>query len=269
MYIAETEDHKKIDAHSAALIGKSQKYICPCCQTELVLKSGDIKQAHFAHKSLIDCDSFTNDMSVWHRQWQEQFPVENREVPMNIKITRLDFFHAQNVNDFEYTSGYERSDEFEDLVGGKGEEIIEITHRADVCINGYVIEFQHSPLSYKEFNERNWFYNKCGYKVIWIFDMSEKYIECTGQAPYSSGYKYKWKNPIHTLRDWDYEDHNVIILFQFGPMTGNQEIERVTWAIREEDPDYGCDLTNMKRFITNGRPGNQKTFLNQVKYHCF
>ena len=50
MYIAETEDHKKIDAHSAALIGKSQKYICPCCHTELVLKSGDIKQAHFAHK---------------------------------------------------------------------------------------------------------------------------------------------------------------------------------------------------------------------------
>ena len=30
MYIAETEDHKKIDAHSAALIGKSQKYIYPC-----------------------------------------------------------------------------------------------------------------------------------------------------------------------------------------------------------------------------------------------
>ena len=201
-------------------------------------------------------------MSEWHRQWQEQFPVENREVPMSLKMTGLDYFHAQNIYDFEYDDLTEVSYEEES-------KQLKITHRADVCINGYVIEFQHSPLSYKEFNERNWFYNRCGYKVIWIFDMSEKYIECTGQASYGSGYSYKWKNPIHTLRNWDYQDHDVIVLFQFCLMSGNQEIERVTWAIREEDPDYGCDLTNMKRFITNGRPGKQKTFLNHVKYHCF
>ena len=109
MYIAETEDHKKIDAHSAALIGKSQKYICPCCHTELVLKSGDIKQAHFAHKSLVDCDSFTNDMSEWHRQWQEQFPVENREVPISLII------HSNNLQSTNRLKSSNKSSDFDTI----------------------------------------------------------------------------------------------------------------------------------------------------------
>ena len=45
---------------------------------------------------------------------------------------------------------------------------------ADVLINGYVIEFQHSPISRDEIKERNEFYTNCGYKVIWVFDANDK-----------------------------------------------------------------------------------------------
>ena len=39
-----------------------------------------------------------------------------------------------------------------------------------------VFEFQHSALSSSEFYERNSFYNALGYKVIWVFDAIEQYL---------------------------------------------------------------------------------------------
>ena len=69
-------------------------------------------------------------MSEWHYQWQNQFPLINQE----------------NV----FT------------LNGR-------THRADVFINKTVIEFQHSPISKNEFEDRNRFYNGLGFYVIWIF----------------------------------------------------------------------------------------------------
>ena len=56
----------------------------------------------------------------------------------------------------------------------KNGEKDEKKHRADVLINGYVIEFQHSPISRDEIKERNEFYTNCGYKVIWVFDANDK-----------------------------------------------------------------------------------------------
>lgn len=42
-------------------------------------------------------------------------------------------------------------------------------------LTNYVIEFQHSPISAEEFDERNKFYTSIGKKVVWIFDVQEKY----------------------------------------------------------------------------------------------
>ena len=58
-------------------------------------------------------------MSDWHYDWQNQFPVDNQEI-----------------------------------VFTKDNKI----HRADVFINNTVIEFQHSPITEAEFNDRNNFY---------------------------------------------------------------------------------------------------------------
>ena len=63
--------------------------------------------------------------------------------------------------------------EYQEIVKTKDEQ----KHRADVLIESekVVFEFQHSPLSPDEFEDRNSFYNSLGYKVIWVFDVEEQY----------------------------------------------------------------------------------------------
>ena len=116
-----------------------ETYFCPSCGEELALKKGSIKLHHFSHKSNSLCnDAWHYDMSEWHSEWQNKFPKQYQEI----------------VKTFE------------------GE-----THRADVLIEEtkVVIEFQHSPLSFEEFIDRNGFYVELGYTVIWVFDVEEQY----------------------------------------------------------------------------------------------
>ncbi|WP_295091996.1 competence protein CoiA family protein [Ruminococcus sp.] len=111
-------------------------YFCPFCKAPLDLRRGDIRRHHFAHARHHLCtDTWAKDRSendsTWHKQWQERFPVDNQEIPLQLG---------------------------------------EIKHRADVMIDRTVIEFQHSPLSPEKFSDRNTFYAGLGHKVIWIFD---------------------------------------------------------------------------------------------------
>lgn len=109
---------------------KGQEYYCPVCGNQVIPRQGEVNSWHFAH--VTSCvDDWKYDMSEWHRNWQNRFPESTREVVI------------------EY----------------KGE-----SHRADILTGGYVIEFQHSPITSTEFERRNLFYTKAGYKVIWVFD---------------------------------------------------------------------------------------------------
>lgn len=116
----------------------STEYFCPICKGLLVIKAkkSETVATHFAHKTLKDCDTFTHDMSDWHKAWQNRFPIRNQEVPLPFESP---------------------------------------CHRADVLAYGYVIEFQHSHISVEEFDERNRFYTSIGKKVIWVFDVNDKY----------------------------------------------------------------------------------------------
>lgn len=114
------------------------EYFCPICKGLVIPKAQKSLNvaAHFAHKNRKQCDTFSHDMSEWHKKWQSIFPVRNQEVALPFENP---------------------------------------CHRADVLAYGYVIEFQHSPISIEEFDERNSFYTSLGKKVIWIFDVNEKY----------------------------------------------------------------------------------------------
>lgn len=120
------------DTHS------NQEYYCPYCGAPLVTKKGDIRQHHFAHKQSHVCsDTWANggshgyDLSPWHNEWQSLFPKVNQEVKLCLGETK---------------------------------------HRADVLVDRTVIEFQHSIMPVKAFDDRNNFYFNLGYKVIWLFD---------------------------------------------------------------------------------------------------
>ena len=182
---------------------RSESYYCPCCGSKMVLRMGDIRVHHFAHSTDSICkDTWHYDMTEWHYEWQNRFPAKYQEV---VKIK----------------DG--------------------VKHRADILIEEkkVVIEFQHSPLSPDEFEDRNTFYNDLGYKVIWVFDVEEQY-----QNESINNYRsnlWEWKRPKRTFDYFNYKNKQVEIYLQMN----NDDIylEKVTWCTEDN---------GLSRFATDG-----------------
>ena len=167
------------DTHS------NQEYYCPYCGAPLVTKKGDIRQHHFAHKQSHVCsDTWANggshgyDLSPWHNEWQSLFPKVNQEVKLCLGETK---------------------------------------HRADVLVDRTVIEFQHSIMPVKAFEDRNNFYFNLGYKVIWLFDLSDLYsIGQLTYKPINNGLFFTWKNPKKAFNNYDIQSGCIDLFFQLG-----------------------------------------------------
>ena len=102
---------------------------CPCCGSELISKCGNLKIWHWAHKSKKHCDHWWENETDWHRSWKNYFPTELQEI-IHFAID--------------------------------GEK-----HIADIKTpSGFVIEFQHSPISDEERTSREKFYKE----MCWIVD---------------------------------------------------------------------------------------------------
>lgn len=112
------------------------KGICPVCEAPLIPKCGNIKVHHWAHSRSKMCDPWWENESPWHRAWKNLFPPNWQEVV-----------------------------HFDD----SGEK-----HIADVKTSeGWVIEFQHSPIKIEEKNAREVFYKK----LIWIVDGTRRKMD--------------------------------------------------------------------------------------------
>ena len=190
MQFAVDKDDKRVwieNTHS------NQAYFCPYCGTELITKKGDQRRHHFAHRSIQYCkDSWIRsnkyDESSWHYDWQNEFPEENREIKL---------------------------------------ELGQVQHRADVIIDQTVIEFQHSLLSEKDFYERNHFYFNLGYKVIWLFDLSNLYeAKRNSFVAQQSCLIHSWKNPKECFDAYDVETGTIELFFQIN--NSDKSIVRVT-----------------------------------------
>ena len=209
---------------------KMQVYFCPVCHGKVIPRQGKTNIDHFAHQSKCE-DTWTYDMSAWHSAWQKQFPEKNREV----------------------------------VIEHNGEK-----HRADVMACGYVIEFQHSPITAEEFEERNRFYLNYGKKVIWVFDLSDEFksgrINCYDEwhGNNDNGGKFKWSYPRRFLQSYlPQENKNIVVFFQFSESKHSDKdefyIERVTWTIEEDG------FSNFKCFFTSYYLGNFSDLLTCIK----
>lgn len=117
-------DGQKVEATKGA------KGLCPCCNSELIAKCGDIKGHHWAHKGKRHCDPWWENETDWHRFWKNEFPIEWQE------IVHID-----------------------EKTGEK--------HIADVKTEtDWIIEFQHSRIEPEERKSRNAFYKK----LVWVVD---------------------------------------------------------------------------------------------------
>lgn len=107
----------------------------------MIQKRGDIITHHFAHRAGSECDRwYTEKLSPWHRKMQNAFAKDVQELVI------------WNNSHTEF-------------------------HIADVALQTdqkkYVIEFQHSAISQREFKKRSKFYIECGYTILWVFDFRE------------------------------------------------------------------------------------------------
>lgn len=181
---------------------RAQDYTCPCCGEKVLLKRGEIRAHHFAHCSGTICrDGWHYDMSAWHIEWQNNFPLECQEI-------------------------------VKELNGRK--------HRADVLLEDkkVVLEFQHSALSSSEFYERNSFYNALGYKVIWIFDAIEQYLN--GQIDNYKPNSWSWSKYRKTFDNFNCKDKGVEVYLQID----HHDLIKVTWCTEDN---------GFSQFATDGK----------------
>lgn len=249
-----------------AILTPNQSYICPICGADLILKNGSVVVPHFAHKSGMDCDTFTSDMSEWHKNWQEVFPLQNREHVEELQITVGEYKNNAYIHSFERPA-------MKRLVQGyKDTDIITLKHRADVRACGYIIEFQNSPISREEFNERNWFYTKIGCKVVWVFNFTEEWskkrIKVLSNRDANSTL-CQWNYAKSTFKDFlPQRQKDVVVYFQFvenfrdyvdryvhpRPIEDNI-LSRVSWSIQkgycviEETGEFAGWLSDFKKIV--------------------
>ena len=185
-------------------------YLCPICGGIVILRQGSINVAHFAHRSNECADNWNYDMSEWHYSMQKRFAEEQREV----------------------------------VVKNMGK-----THRADILYKNQVIEFQHSPISIEELEERNNFYNEAGYSVAWVFDVQEQDdFKAITIMDHDREIMYKWSNPKRCLQCFpqpkEYNKKLVIHLYWIEE-DGNECFNRVIWSTGD------CGYSNFKRFFVS------------------
>lgn len=167
------------------LASPGARALCPVCQSEVIAKCGEIKVHHWAHASLRDCDIWSEPESEWHYGWKKLAGLDNTEIVMS-----------------------DRSGE---------------VHRADIRINGKVIELQHSALSPSEVRAREDFYDN----MIWIIDADRigefdfrKWVSAKGFQYYQlRGIKRSWIRAItkpvyfhfthiYLTKIWRWEENN-------------------------------------------------------------
>ena len=102
---------------------------CPYCGNDVIAKCGSKVIWHWAHSVTQSCDPWWENETPWHRAWKAHWETEFQEVIR-----------------------------FDERTGEK--------HIADVKNkNGFVLEFQHSPMSSDELASREQFYGEMAWVV--------------------------------------------------------------------------------------------------------
>ncbi|MBQ8550998.1 MAG: hypothetical protein IJ426_06640 [Clostridia bacterium] len=201
MFIAIDEKGNRITVEE---IQAGEKYFCPVCHAPVIIKAQNSYgvKTHFSHQRGTQClDDWKYDMSEWHYKWQECFPVEQREITVQTE---------------------------------------DACHRADAILCNTVFEFQHSPLSFEEFTNRNQFYLKCGYDIVWIFDATKKVKnpEIMLEPPCCNNdlteRHLKWKRKQDIFKKFNYPPNAKIAIYLEVEMQNREE--KILIPLKNIDP---------------------------------
>ena len=176
-----------------------KEYFCPICNSKVVLKSGEVNIPHFAHKNNTCYDDWNYDMSYWHKKRQSFFPKECQEVIVKNEFGQI--------------------------------------HRADVLVGNTVIEFQHSNITASEFDARNDFFLGLGYRLVWVFDISDEFNKNIEDKDWDRR-MYKWNYPKRIFQNAPkLSDSNkkFSLWFSVGYEEDDFNISKVVWAAKDEE----------------------------------
>ena len=195
----------------------NQEYYCPYCGTSLVIKKGERRQHHFAHKPNHICkDSWERehlyDISPWHMNWQLCYPKENQEIRLSLD---------------------------------------QIAHRADVIVDRTVIEFQNSVLSASAFDDRNNFYFNFGYKVIWLFNLTD--LIQNGLLTYQKNNDcliFHWKNPKKSFNSYDVKSGCIDLFLQLDDGESNSIVRVLDVSEKGFEEFTASHLMRREDFLT-------------------
>ena len=135
MLIARNQEGKLVSALETSLLRK-ESYSCPGCQGVVLLRHGQVMCPHFAHKSLQDCQFFSENESAQH---------------LSLKAA----LYKSLVNHGEKVS-------IEKVLSEMGQI-------ADLFVgDSLALEVQCSRLSQQRLRERTRAYHQAGYKVRWL-----------------------------------------------------------------------------------------------------
>jgi competence protein CoiA len=162
----------------------------------MVGRCGPIRAKHWAHLGAYSCDPWWKNKTEWHLTWQEHFPENWREI-----------------------SAFDENG---------------VKHIADVKTDqGWVIEFQNSPIKLEERQSREVFYRK----MVWVVNGNRRkndtkhFIDAVNDGVRETAkiIRLRWYKGT-LLREWTRK--TVPVFFDFG------EQSRVWWLHHSDGPMY-------------------------------
>lgn len=139
-----TKDNKLVRA--TAFTSKENKYICPLCNTEVIVKQGEKNTPHFSHLNIIECE-------------YSRYYKEKKQSIIHKKM-------IENMYNFFKSYNY--------VIDIKREQFIIKDSICDMLIRlkndiEFVVICQHKEIDEKKYKNITYEYNKKGYAVLWVF----------------------------------------------------------------------------------------------------
>ncbi len=178
----------------AARVKRDELVRCPGCGSDLILRAGRIRVAHFAHRPRAPCD-FARGETLAH---------------LEAKLGLRDALAARGLRaEVEY--------EVAALAGDR---------RADVLVwspagQAVAIELQHTPIGVPEIERRSFAYAEAGVPVLWIPFLTERFWQ--GEERRAGGAAGDVFNPRYPARPWELwaQGFGRGVLWYFDPL-GNR-----------------------------------------------